>query len=44
VLFILGIIKGEKIIKNIIRNGEKEKPWILGLPCLLMTFIKYHIY
>lgn len=26
VLFILGIIKGEKIIKNIIKNGEKEKP------------------
>lgn len=26
VLFILGIIKGEKIIKNIIRSGEKEEP------------------
>lgn len=25
VLFIVGIIKGEKIVKNIIRNGEKEK-------------------
>lgn len=26
VLFILGIIKGEKIIKNIVNNGEKERP------------------
>ncbi|MPM96479.1 hypothetical protein SDC9_143642 [bioreactor metagenome] len=26
VLFILGVIKGEKIIKNMIKNEEKEKP------------------
>lgn len=26
VLFLVGVIKGEKIIKNIIKNGEKEKP------------------